>query len=94
MRISTGFPSPFESTFVARNNFLFSFLFFVAITLSLTVDDSITSGVCCRFLNHSIGEAVTRAFHILSKFPVEIGYRTDHGLRILDAKYDDHRYEA
>ncbi|CAM6124850.1 unnamed protein product [Calypogeia fissa] len=45
-----------------------------------------------RFLNQSIGEAVTRAFHVLSKFPAEVGYGTDHGLKILEANYTDHSF--
>ncbi|KAL2645330.1 hypothetical protein R1flu_012917 [Riccia fluitans] len=45
-----------------------------------------------RFLQVSIRQAVTRAFHILSLSSSQLGNEADYGLRIYEAEYFRHRF--
>ncbi|KAL3698745.1 hypothetical protein R1sor_012821 [Riccia sorocarpa] len=45
-----------------------------------------------RFLQVSVGQAVTRAFHILSHSSTQLGNEADYGLIIREAEYFRHRY--
>ncbi|BFI28545.1 menaquinone-specific isochorismate synthase [Marchantia polymorpha subsp. ruderalis] len=45
-----------------------------------------------RFLQVSIGQAVTRAFHVISLSSSQLGNEVDFGSRISDAEYIQHRF--